>query len=462
MTIKTRRLIYSVFMLIFLIAAPILILYAAGYRYSFKKNKFQKTGAIFAETEPKGAAIFIEDEKYQDKTTAQINNLLSGEYLIRLEKDDYYPWQKKLNIEPEKVTFIKKLVLFKKNTLPIIMLEKPALASLPSPDSQNLISVIFANNQQELWLTALARQESSALPLAYQAEKKFELIDWSPNNKKILIREITKQKTDYLVVNAEKPEEIMALSKFSSLTLPLKDLQRIKWDLNNDNYLYIQKGAEIYQINLATQTTELQKIKTPGDFLLVDGSFYYLQEKESTTYLIKNSLTNPAVESEPIIKLPSSKNYVFLASLPNFIILSDTGNQNLFAIDPAKEEIILNTRAKNIRWSADKSQLLYYNDWEMWVYYLGDSSKELIARYGNEIKEAIWYPLPGWLIFSQKIAEDKNVLTAIELDSRDYRQTIQLVEVERIDNLVIDSEGKNIFFTAKIGNQEGLYGLNIH
>ncbi len=99
---------------------------------------------------------------------------------------------------------------------------------------------------------------------------------------------------------------------------------------------------------------------------------------------------------------------------------------------------------------------------EIWIYYLTDQSKELITRYSQTIEEVIWYPLPGYLIFTQKTGPDKDTLTIIELDSRDYRQTIKLLETEAINNLAIEPKGENIFFIAKIGDQEGLYSLNIH
>lgn len=460
MTIKTRRLIYITFMLIFLIAAPILILYAAGYRYNFKKTKFQKTGAIFAETEPKGADIFIENEKKLAKTANQIGKLLPGEYSVRLEKDGYFPWQKKLTVEPEKVVFIKKLILLKNSQVPALLLEKPILASLNSPDNQNSMAVILNNGQQELWLTALTRQQNLALALEYQTDKTFELVNWSPSSKKILIKIINKKQIDYLIINVEKPEEITTLSEFTSLTWPLKDLIRIKWDLDNDNYLYGQKGTDIYKINLASRQSELQTIKTAGDFLLIGDSFFYWGTEAG--YLLKNSLANPLADIKPIVKLPPAKNYNFLESLPNFIMAVDADSQNLFAINPNKEETIFSGRAKNIHWSADKQQLLYYNDWEMWIYYLADNSKELIARYGNEIEEVVWYPLGGYLFFNQKTGENQNELIAIELDSRDYRQTFTLAKAEKIDGLATDSAGANVFFSAKIGNQEGLYGLEVH
>ncbi|MFH1173158.1 MAG: PEGA domain-containing protein, partial [bacterium] len=96
MTLKTRRFIYIFFILIFLATAPILIVYAMGYKYNFKKNEFQKTGSFSIDSLSKGLSVYLDQELYKDKTPAKITNLLPGEYQVSLEADGYYPWQKKL------------------------------------------------------------------------------------------------------------------------------------------------------------------------------------------------------------------------------------------------------------------------------------------------------------------------------------------------------------------------------
>src|SRR3990170_921695 len=63
MHINTRRLIASAFILAFLIAAPILVLYTAGLRWNLKKWSLQKTGSIYIEVEPKDAEILINEKE---------------------------------------------------------------------------------------------------------------------------------------------------------------------------------------------------------------------------------------------------------------------------------------------------------------------------------------------------------------------------------------------------------------
>ncbi|MFH0780181.1 MAG: hypothetical protein V1928_05025, partial [Parcubacteria group bacterium] len=62
MNINLRRGIAIGLIVLFLVAAPILILYTAGYRYNFKKNQVQKTGALVISTAPSGAEVTLNNE----------------------------------------------------------------------------------------------------------------------------------------------------------------------------------------------------------------------------------------------------------------------------------------------------------------------------------------------------------------------------------------------------------------
>ena len=117
MTLRYRRIIYLVFIAVFLIIAPIITLYSTGYRYNFKKNKIEKTGILNIDSQPRGALIYLNGQ-YQNKTPARFTNLLPDRYQVKVEKDGYYPWQKDLEVKSNLTTFAKDIVLFKQN-LPV-------------------------------------------------------------------------------------------------------------------------------------------------------------------------------------------------------------------------------------------------------------------------------------------------------------------------------------------------------
>lgn len=117
MSLLTRRIVFYLLLTFFVIIAPLIVGYTAGYRYSFKQHRLVKTGALSIESIPDGANILLNGKPYKDRTSALITNIIPGNYQITLERGGYYTWQKTLAVESEKTTFAHNIPLFKK-TIP--------------------------------------------------------------------------------------------------------------------------------------------------------------------------------------------------------------------------------------------------------------------------------------------------------------------------------------------------------
>ena len=109
MHIFWRRVTYSLFFIIFFIVSPLLILYSLGYRYNFTTNNIEKNGAFYIKSYPKNADIFINNKKSNKKTPNQITNIKPNLYNVKISKEDYLPWEKKLEIKQGETTFIENI-----------------------------------------------------------------------------------------------------------------------------------------------------------------------------------------------------------------------------------------------------------------------------------------------------------------------------------------------------------------
>ena len=100
-----RQLIFAIAtVLLLLLATTAVILYGRGYRPFFDGGKinFAGTGLLVVTSRPDGAGVYIDG----NLTTATDNtiNLSPGEYTVRIFKDGYFPWEKKLKVQKEVVT----------------------------------------------------------------------------------------------------------------------------------------------------------------------------------------------------------------------------------------------------------------------------------------------------------------------------------------------------------------------
>src|SRR3989338_8029730 len=118
-----RRILFSLFVLLFVFSAVILLFYASGYRYHAGKKIIEKTGKLIVETQPGGARVSLSGAPQQSslQTPAGISSLLSGEYELLIEKDGYFSVSKRISITPGVSTVINNIVLIKKNVPRLII-----------------------------------------------------------------------------------------------------------------------------------------------------------------------------------------------------------------------------------------------------------------------------------------------------------------------------------------------------
>lgn len=100
-----KQLIFAIVSALFLIlATTAVIFYGRGYRPNFDGGKLNLsgTGLLVTTSKPDGAQVFINGHL----TTATDNtiNLAPGQYSVKIFKDGYFPWEKKLIVKKEVVT----------------------------------------------------------------------------------------------------------------------------------------------------------------------------------------------------------------------------------------------------------------------------------------------------------------------------------------------------------------------
>jgi hypothetical protein len=159
MSYKTRIGILIAFITLFLVTAPLVVLYTAGYRWNGKKLRPEKVGIIFVRSRPSGADIYLNSIKRRETTPNRLRDLLPDTYQLKIAKDGYASWNKDLPVESGLTTFAEGVVLWK-NTAPEQVALTPAealnaaeLAALDRADQLTAIAegTIFKSNGFEIW-----------------------------------------------------------------------------------------------------------------------------------------------------------------------------------------------------------------------------------------------------------------------------------------------------------------------
>jgi hypothetical protein len=107
MTLKKRRTILALCVLIFLLSTPPLLLYTLGYRWNPILGAY-KTGGLYISSPVTGSKIFINNKEKKQTNIFQgslfLQSLRPGKYSALVAKDGYWPWQKTLLIKEQFVT----------------------------------------------------------------------------------------------------------------------------------------------------------------------------------------------------------------------------------------------------------------------------------------------------------------------------------------------------------------------
>jgi len=430
---KYRSVIFYIFAILFFVSTPFVLLYANGYRYNAKKSKFEKTGGIIINTTTKNVSVSVENNFYGSKTEYRIKNLLPGEYNVKISKSGFFDWQKKLLVESQLSTFVKDVRLIQ-NSLPVNVVSATTTDMYASPDKTKFLYIKKEKNKN---LISLYDTTSDTTKDIFSSQQPIINIFWSPNNDKIVLQ--TQNGFQMMNTNDAKTEELPLKTKITSL----------RWDESNGFLLFAKTADGIYKIDLLFG--KAQKIYTPtkdiNDFMAFQNYIYLATQ---------SGLEQIDLNNNEMISIPLERaGYKINSIINKKIFLTDSkGHLQIFNLPLQKlstPELLANAKDFDVL----GNEILYYNDFELWVYNAGDGNKQLITRIGEELKKAEWLPGAEYIVFSLE-----KQIKIIETDERDARQIYSFPKFDEISDFMMNKK-YSIYFSGKMNSVSGIYKLEI-
>lgn len=148
---QKRRIFFYMLVGIFFISAPVILALAFGYRLDWVSGTVEKTGGIFIKSKTPLLSIFL-NSIFQKETSllsggALLTEVRPGTYLLRIEKKDFHPWSKTVDVKSELVTELRDIILIS-SPLFIATSSTEEIALLSSP-AQKTYSINKKNNLVE-------------------------------------------------------------------------------------------------------------------------------------------------------------------------------------------------------------------------------------------------------------------------------------------------------------------------
>ncbi len=306
------------------------LLYAKGYRLninnqsSFKEGEtatkgpkivVKKTGILAVRSIPEGAKIYLNNE-LKEITNATINSLEPGEYTLRVEKEGFEVWQKKITVYEELVTDITAVLVLRGSGLN--PLTNSGVTDFALSDNGELLAYTSTGVEKPgLWVLKLSDSPINI----FQNSKKVIALDkpsflysistnlqWSPDNEEILLQS---KFGNYYLVNLQKPA--------NQTPIILNDPKEIikKWeDKRQKDKESIVESLDIKE-NIKDIAVSKKAIWSP------DGEkFFILMDKGDTQELYTYNFEKPLQVGEKVENL--TYNFKKGEEIPNIFWYSDS------------------------------------------------------------------------------------------------------------------------------------------
>ena len=231
-----------------------------------------------------------------------------------------------------------------------------------------------------------------------------------------------------------------------------KEASNFYWD-ENAKKIYYQADKQISCV--LTENNTVSTILSGSDYAAYtvyknliytierqDGKMY-LKIYDANTSILQNSLNLPTGD------------YNFYQDEYR-LNLYDRKQKSLYLLnDYAGQPINKQLRPVNSWQWLSSSLLMWYNDFEIYVFDSNGNRQELLARVSDALTGVAWNRNKNYLVYS-----DAKKIKIINL-SLDKKTPITLLEAEEISNLSLDEKNQLLYFYAKIGQQAGIYKLQL-
>ncbi|MBX4186652.1 MAG: PEGA domain-containing protein [Candidatus Doudnabacteria bacterium] len=403
MTLRNRFGLVILGIVIFVIVTPALVLYARGFKIDWAGKTLVKTGAIVVKTQPTKAEIFLNEVKLKDTTPANLRFITPGDYNLRVQKDGYQSWTKRLSVKSQLVTWANNnrdfLTLFRQSPQ-----EDKTIPILGSTISKSCDEVVFLNQQGVSSLNVNSSEEQTLLKMdglkAPAVTSQTELV-WE-------------DRSQALALFSDKV-------RLGLLENQIAKLQRLQI---GRNHIVALIANSLYSV----ESDKLVRLEENVSSFDLDGDdVWYLFDNNLKKYSFSNNQAQTIFTDLP--KFTTSK--TIRTSNQVYLIL----DQTLYLLNGKLEKIYAPVTGAS--YDDKSSVLIYSNTNEIYTYNPGAKNSELMVRSLTPVNSPTFNAETGY-IFYQNEAKIKTV----ELDGRDHRNIFTIADAK--DNFCLSTNGKKL------------------
>ncbi len=430
MHVNIRRLLSIVAFIAFIAIAPVIILYAIGYR-SISTSLPEPVGVAIINALPKKAIVSINGTTY-GTVPRSVPNLVPGIVSVQVAKDGYQPWQKKLEIKPMQATDARNIKLIP-NTQDTDELSSEAAIFSISPDA-SIIAIANAKNEI-FFIDQNGKFKTNSIAFKSPIT---EMI-WSNDSSRVLVET---KKSGFAILNFSN----QTITK-SAFILPATDTHP-QWDpADNQSILALTNNRELVRYNTITSVSSILDSNC-NTYTFSNNQLIY-QRVDNT--LVKGSFSQDLNQRALSISASANGDLAILLESGELLI-ADTRN----AINSIAGHIL------SASWSPDGSLLLLqsspseldiYNFSNERMRTLPTHESHVLVRLATPILNPSWFPDNAHILY-----QTGSSLMLSEVDPRDYVISTKIADLpeQAQNNIWIAKDMNSLIHIAQVKNATNL------
>lgn len=401
----------------FVIGAPLIVLYVNGFDLNFKNREIIRTGILTLRSEPAKLNFYV-DGKLAREQEGDVKFIPAGEYEVKLEKPGFHTWVKRLIIKPDQVTWVntapEKLYLLKNDVATTTLFTHIQDAVLVN----NELYTLSGNNLSLSGINKNDQSQNFSLPasadtIEVSQSKNFLLLTSSSAPITQFIFDIQK-KTITNIGSLFKTEPIIHFSE--------------------SGQIYALENSVLYQVALSPLSkTPLEK--NVRVFSPSAGNIYAITETEDkrSLELISGTGGQPQILVEDVPTF--TEGFLYVTPLKQILAKLDS---SLYRAGTEFSKIT--SGVQGVRFDSETQQLLTLHDGELSTFNFQSNSLEFITRSSQSIQDFYEKPLYGYAFLASQTA-----VRAIELDRRDRQNEYELYSGSNIRKIILSNDITQLF-----------------
>lgn len=312
------------------IATLILVFATSGYDLDPKTGDIVQNGLVFVDARPERAKVFLDGK---DKGQTDLRLVIpAGKHNLELKRPGYRTWQRQFEAEGSTVKRFAYPFLFPEKlvtkdieiygTAPGLSTSSPDRRWLlvQQPNSITNFEVIDLNTKTNS-ITTISLPSDLLNPQG--AAHSLEFIEWSSDNRRVLIKHKFESGHEFVIIDRETPSESLNINKLFQVPITNMTLRDKKFD---EYYLHeaaggILRRADARSKQATTILTEVINFKPHGADLIL----YISDEKTESGRVTAKIWDNQKIYA--LRQIPVSKNYLIdIARFDNKWLLAAGGD----------------------------------------------------------------------------------------------------------------------------------------